>query len=246
MDRILLTTRRSEGFTLVELAIVMIIIGLLIGGILKGQELITNARIASTVAQIKAIDAATSTFQDKFNGMPGDLVNANARLNNCAAAPCNAGGNGNNLVDVGGGFAGAPTGEALGYFPQLAAADLLNGINTTKGLAWGGDFPTANIAGGFHVSYLVGGVRPPNTVGIAAANVRAGHYLALHNTPAGGVAATGAITANQAYRIDSKLDDGSPVAGSVFPAGAAACVNGNNYNESVDVANCNLYVRFHQ
>jgi prepilin-type N-terminal cleavage/methylation domain-containing protein len=48
----------QAGFTLVELAIVMIIIGLLIAGVLKGQELIANARVTSTVAQVKAIDAA--------------------------------------------------------------------------------------------------------------------------------------------------------------------------------------------
>jgi prepilin-type N-terminal cleavage/methylation domain-containing protein len=54
----------QAGFTLVELAIVMIIIGLLIAGVLKGQELIANARVTSTVAQVKAIDAAISTFKD--------------------------------------------------------------------------------------------------------------------------------------------------------------------------------------
>ena len=58
--------RAQAGFTLVELAIVMIIIGLLIAGILKGQQLIGNAKVTSQVAQIKGIDAATSTFKDMW------------------------------------------------------------------------------------------------------------------------------------------------------------------------------------
>jgi prepilin-type N-terminal cleavage/methylation domain-containing protein len=55
--------RPQAGFTLVELAIVMIIIGLLIAGVLKGQALIANAQVTATVAQVKAIEAATSTFK---------------------------------------------------------------------------------------------------------------------------------------------------------------------------------------
>src|ERR1700732_4041122 len=80
--------RAQAGFTLVELAIVMIIIGLLIAGVLKGQALINNARVTSTVAQNKAIDAAISTFRDTYASLPGDLVNPAARLPNCLAAPC--------------------------------------------------------------------------------------------------------------------------------------------------------------
>src|SRR5689334_17885827 len=89
------TLRSEAGFTLVELAIVMIIIGLLIAGVLKGQALIGNARVTSTVAQIKAIDAAVSTFKDTYAGLPGDLLSANTKVPNCAALPCNAGGDGN-------------------------------------------------------------------------------------------------------------------------------------------------------
>ena len=72
----------------------MIIIGLLIAGVLKGQELIGNARVTSTVAQIKAIDAATSTFKDTYANLPGDLVTPTTRLPNCLAAPCSNVGNG--------------------------------------------------------------------------------------------------------------------------------------------------------
>src|ERR1700693_41075 len=92
--------REQAGFTLVELAIVMIIIGLLIAGVLKGQALITNAQVTSTVAQLKAIDAATTTFKDTYNALPGDMQTPGAKLpGGCAAnAVCNAGGNGDGVI----------------------------------------------------------------------------------------------------------------------------------------------------
>ena len=66
--------RAQAGFTLVELAIVMIIIGLLIAGVLKGQALIGNAKVTAQVAQIKSIDAATSTFKDMYCLFPGRSI----------------------------------------------------------------------------------------------------------------------------------------------------------------------------
>ena len=91
----------QSGFTLVELAIVMIIIGLLIGGILKGQELIANAQTTATVAQLKGIDGALSTFRDKYSTLPGDMLSPNTRLRDCNAAPCNNPGNGDGRVTTG-------------------------------------------------------------------------------------------------------------------------------------------------
>ncbi|MBI3440941.1 MAG: prepilin-type N-terminal cleavage/methylation domain-containing protein, partial [Proteobacteria bacterium] len=78
-------TYQQKGFTLVELAIVLTIIGLLIGGILKGQQLMQNARITATMGQIRAVESATTTFRDTYGGMPGDLANAATRVPNCAA-----------------------------------------------------------------------------------------------------------------------------------------------------------------
>lgn len=250
------TRSAEQGFTLVELAIVMIIIGLLLGGLLKGQELISNARVTSTVAQVKAFDAGTSGFRDKYDGVPGDLVNPGARLPSCAATancvPAAAGGVtfGDGLVQPAT-FANAPSSETGAFFLQLSSAQFLSGIRG-GGQAWGQDFPQAEVGGGFHVAYWAGNATLANQVGGVAANVRAGHYLALHNTPAGGVGAAGTITPSMAFRIDTKMDDGLPATGTIFSAGAGACIipaagaNPAAYNEIVDAANCNLYIRFQQ
>ena len=62
----------QKGFTLVEIAIVMVIIGLLIGGILKGQEMINNAKVKRVVKQADEMRAAVMTFYDKYGQYPGD------------------------------------------------------------------------------------------------------------------------------------------------------------------------------
>jgi prepilin-type N-terminal cleavage/methylation domain-containing protein len=247
MSRQSLTAVRSQaGFTLVELAVVMIIIGLLIGGVLKGQELINNAQITSTVAQVKGMDAATSTFRDMYSGLPGDLLNATTRLPDCTAGACSAAaGNGDGRLSTAPGA--APGVEAQGYFVQLAKADVLTGINAgalgTACGAWGQCFPAAKITGGFMIGYTGGGALLTSQVGGTANAVRNGHYLTLSNAPNLAMPATGSITANQASRIDSKVDDGNPNTGSVLSGGATACINGQVYNELNGAANCNLYIR---
>ncbi len=67
------------GFTLVEIAIVLVIIGLLLGGILKGQEMITQAKIKNIVNDFNGITVAVTSYQDRYRAIPGDDRNATVR-----------------------------------------------------------------------------------------------------------------------------------------------------------------------
>lgn len=62
----------QKGFTLIELSIVLVVIGLLIGGLLAAKSMISTAKIASQVAQIQQFDAATMAYKSKFKYLPGD------------------------------------------------------------------------------------------------------------------------------------------------------------------------------
>ena len=70
--------RQQSGFTLVEIAIVLVIIGLLLGGVLKGQEMIENSRIKSVVADMRGVSAAFTGYFDRYRALPGDELNATA------------------------------------------------------------------------------------------------------------------------------------------------------------------------
>jgi prepilin-type N-terminal cleavage/methylation domain-containing protein len=89
--------RMQQGFTLVEIAIVLVIIGLLLGGILKGQELITNARVRNVADQQSAVKAAFYAFQDRFRALPGDYAQADTNIPNIVATRV---GNGNSRVEA--------------------------------------------------------------------------------------------------------------------------------------------------
>src|SRR5580658_139392 len=71
--------RKQSGFTLVEIAIVLVIIGLLLGGILKGQEMITQAKIKNVVSDFNGIASALYGYQDRYRALPGNDSNAGTR-----------------------------------------------------------------------------------------------------------------------------------------------------------------------
>ena len=207
----------------------MIIIGLLIAGVLKGQALIQNAQVTSTVAQVKAIEAAVSTFVDTYSAIPGDLVNPATRLPSCANA-CIVGAGANNgnghLENTPAVTPIATEGEA--FFSQLSAAGLLTGL--TGGAAGSttvnGNFPGTKIAN----NVLLAGSARNNIVGdfspvlLGAGVPDQGLYLTINNSIAAPVAATTGLKPDQAGRLDTKIDDGVPDTGIVRAFGTAGVV----------------------
>ena len=256
------TNQKQSGFTLVELAIVMIIIGLLIGGILKGQELISNARVAATVSQIKGIDAAMNTFFEAYDALPGDIQNANTRIPNCTATPCSTGGNGNGRVwqeaasTDNPGAAATIAQENIIAWANLSAADVMGGVRpNATALNPGEAFPVAEVPGSSIVLGYSGGTL--TVANVPASSIRAGHYVLISNARSGTLAATTAgglsMTPSVAFRIDSKMDDGRPNTGSVIGAGAGGGATAGNckdtatvtgvYNEALPSTECAVYAR---
>ena len=100
--------RRQHGFTLVEIAIVLVIIGLLLGGVLKGQSLIDSAKVKNVILQSNSLTAAVNAYQDKFRALPGDDVLATSHVPGATGN-----GNGNGLIEE---YQLAPQHLALGGF----------------------------------------------------------------------------------------------------------------------------------
>lgn len=132
--------QRQSGFTLIEIAIVLVIIGLLLGGILKGQELITQGRIRNVSNDFQSVTAAINLYQDRYRALPGDDLGAAARW---AAPVATASGNGDGVFDGAYNTACAADSaiEACLFWQHLRLAGLVGGatadrtqaVNATQG-----------------------------------------------------------------------------------------------------------------
>lgn len=111
----------EKGFTLIELAIVMVIIGLLLGSILKGQSMIKDAKIQRIAADVKGIVAATYSYQDEYGYLPGDDPTNRSGSTRLNATDCTAG-NGNGLFDT--------NAEDTCFWQELIGAGFMNGDPT--------------------------------------------------------------------------------------------------------------------
>lgn len=117
---------RQSGFTLVEIAIVLVIIGLLLGGVLKGQELIENSRIKSIVNDMKAIQAAYNGYIDRYKALPGDELAATMTARGWAGgAGAAVAGNGVLAITVAQTFTNG--GDQAAFWRALRGSGLISG-----------------------------------------------------------------------------------------------------------------------
>src|SRR5258706_4315233 len=116
---------KQSGFTLIEIAIVLVIIGLLLGGVLKGQELIQSARTRNLISTDEGIKAAFFGFQDRFRAYPGDYSQAATNIT-CAPACTNGNGNGQIRSIALGDLAD----EHIAVWEHLSKAGFINGNYT--------------------------------------------------------------------------------------------------------------------
>lgn len=119
---------QHSGFTLVEIAIVLVIIGLLLGGILKGQELINSARVRNMADMNAGIQAAYYGFIDRYRRVPGDWNPVSAEQ--AIGVPIVGGGNDNGRIDN---PAGAPYPEPNALWEHLSKAGFIQGAYTGVG-----------------------------------------------------------------------------------------------------------------
>ena len=232
--------RGQHGFTLVEIAIVLVIVGLLLGGILKGRELIDGARVRNLADMNAGIQAAYYGFVDRYRQVPGDMTAA-AAASAIGDATITAGGDANGSIDP------ADWEEASALWVHLTRAGLLQG-SYDGGATSATRYRAATMApqNAFNGYMLLGRTRDYSTTGGAPAASQAERlgFVLGDNIPVG-----------IARELDLKIDDQRPLTGALRFTGTTtfshrgvseattACMTSattNEYDVAGDAQHCNL------
>jgi len=229
----------EAGFTLIEMAIVLVVIGLIVGGVLLGQDLIRAAETRATITQIEKYNTAVNTFRGKFNALPGDLNGQIATQFGFAARGSHTGQGdgdgeieGNNNNTSGGNYSHVEdAGETVMFWVDLSSAVAGNLIEGGFNTASSTIVPNTDITGTVlnlwlpqaklgHGNYFY--VYSGNYYnGSAWANLGVNYFglsavSSIVASSNGTMSSTANIPVAQAYAIDRKIDDGLPQSGNVM------------------------------
>jgi prepilin-type N-terminal cleavage/methylation domain-containing protein len=250
-NRIFIGAFVKRGFTLVELAAVIVIIGLLVAGVTAGKSIIDQSRISRAVTDFKAYASAIQIFQSKYNGLPGDYLQGFQMFPNCGGNGIyQNGGDGNGSIDWG----GAPD-EDLKSWCHLSKAQLVKGDFTGgyvfEGGTWnfkiGVNTPEAPFKGsGYWLASAIG--CPGCTVNTRVYGLN-GNRIVLGRFSSGSEMMGGALTPEEAFTLDTKMDDGIANLGKIITINGivswvtqSGCLNGSNQYITATSGNaaCNI------
>jgi prepilin-type N-terminal cleavage/methylation domain-containing protein len=196
------------GFTLIELSVVLVIIGLVVGGVLVGQDLIRAAEFRADVATIEKLGSAVSTFQLKYNGLPGDLPNASNFFPGVSYIKGYGGRNGDGAIDAGPNNEGLINAETAAAFEDLALAEFVNlkpfAANDPNNNQPGIAYPVLRRGAGLVIFHPAG--RAGHAFRTVAPASMPGQYTVNANSN---------LSAADALAFDTKIDDGLPYTGAV-------------------------------
>ena len=216
----------KQGFTLLELSIVIVIIGLIIGGITVGQGLVRSAELSSVINDVNKYKVAINTFELQYGALPGDIDEAASYWpTDCVDAannPCNGDANG----QIRGTQSSQVWPESRRGWQHLVLADLISGSydGAIGNAILEVSVPKSKVGGGFMLSYFA------NIYGSAGNNALrlAGDYTTNNHI------GDGVLTPEEALAIDTKADDGKPSTGVIFVGNGWSDAPGNS-----EYATCN-------
>lgn len=201
---------KQSGFTLVEISLVMIGIGILISIVIGGARIRENAQVADIIKSLVLYESSAIKFKEIYGELPGDLRDPQARLTNCNAVPCTRAGNGDGALDSttlwNQGIVN--TDERFVFWNHLLLSGLISGFKGNDIVGFGEGQPAADVGGGYLIYYLAG-----LTYFNFGYNIeKSRHVISLSNAPdAAGMIMTGfnhQLRVSMAEKIDKKMDDG--------------------------------------